>query len=52
MMEKGASIVWPEALAIISGTSQISGKPLLEYYEPVHAWLKKYVESNNVYVGW
>ncbi|EFA06546.2 angiotensin-converting enzyme [Tribolium castaneum] len=52
MMEKGASIRWPEALLLVTGTRHISAKPLLEYYKPVYTWLDKYVESNNVYVGW
>ncbi|XP_063904994.1 angiotensin-converting enzyme-like [Zophobas morio] len=52
MMEKGSSIPWPEALSIISETPQISTKPFLEYYKPIYTWLKKYIESNDVYVGW
>jgi hypothetical protein len=52
MMEKGASVRWPEALSIISGTTHISTKPFLEYYNPIYDWLDKYIQANDVYVGW
>jgi hypothetical protein len=52
MMEKGASVRWPEALSIISGTTHISTKPFLKYYNPIYDWLDKYIQANDVYVGW
>lgn len=51
-MEKGASIKWSEALALLTGRTHLSTQPLLEYYGPVYKWLQKYIELHNVYVGW
>lgn len=39
MLEMGASKPWPEALQAFTGTREISGKPMLEYFAPLKKWL-------------
>lgn len=52
ILEKGASIKWSEALALLTGKEYLSTTSLLEYYRPIYEWLQKYIELHNVYVGW
>lgn len=39
MLEMGASKPWPEALKAFTGTSEMSAKPMLEYFAPLQKWL-------------
>ncbi|MFC0203918.1 M2 family metallopeptidase [Novosphingobium soli] len=39
MLALGQSRPWPEALKVFTGTSQMSAKPMLEYFAPLKAWL-------------
>ena len=39
MLEMGASKPWPDALEAFTGTRQISGRAMLEYFAPLKAWL-------------
>jgi peptidyl-dipeptidase A len=41
MLEMGQSKPWPEALKAFTGTSQMSGKAMVEYFAPLKAWLDK-----------
>ncbi len=41
MLEMGASKPWPDALEAFTGSREISGKPMLEYFAPLQAWLAK-----------
>ena len=41
MLEMGASKPWPDALQAFTGTREMSGKPMLEYFAPLMEWLKK-----------
>jgi peptidyl-dipeptidase A len=41
MMAMGASKPWPEALAALSGETQIDASALLQYFAPLAAWLKE-----------
>ena len=41
MLEMGASKPWPDALEAFTGNREISGKPMLEYFAPLQAWLAK-----------
>ncbi len=43
MMEKGASQPWQDTLAELTGSREMSGEPLLEYFAP----LKKYLDEKN-----
>jgi peptidyl-dipeptidase A len=41
MLAMGASKPWPDALEAFTGSRDISGKPMLEYFAPLSAWLEK-----------
>jgi peptidyl-dipeptidase A len=50
MLEMGMSKPWPEALKAFSGNGQISGKAMLAYFAPLHAWLKQ--QNKGQKCGW
>jgi len=50
MLEMGASKPWPEALQAFTGTREMSGKPMLEYFAPLMKWLK--AQNKGVKKGW
>ncbi|HFE47132.1 MAG TPA: peptidase M2 family protein, partial [Nannocystis exedens] len=50
MLELGASKPWPEALEVITGSRKMDAGPLLEYFEPLQAWLEK--ENQGRSCGW
>ncbi len=39
MLEMGASEPWPDALEAFTGTREMSGKAMAEYFAPLKAWL-------------
>ena len=39
MLEMGASRPWPDALEAFTGTRQMSGQAMMEYFAPLKAWL-------------
>jgi peptidyl-dipeptidase A len=39
MLEMGASKPWPDALQAFTGTREISGKPMMDYFAPLKKWL-------------
>jgi len=39
MLEMGASKPWPDALEAFTGTREISGEAMAEYFAPLKAWL-------------
>ena len=39
MLEMGASKPWPDALEAFTGTREMSGKAMAEYFAPLKAWL-------------
>ncbi|WP_128892845.1 M2 family metallopeptidase [Erythrobacter sp. HKB08] len=39
MLEMGASKPWPDALEAFTGTREMSGKAMVEYFAPLKAWL-------------
>lgn len=41
MLEMGASKPWPDALEAFTGTREMSGKAMMEYFAPLKAWLDK-----------
>ncbi|RYD58104.1 MAG: peptidase M2 family protein [Sphingomonadales bacterium] len=41
MMEMGASKPWPDALEAFTGSRQMSGKAMAEYFAPLKTWLDK-----------
>ena len=50
MLAMGASRPWPDALEVFTGTREISGKPMLEYFAPLQAWLKQ--QNAGKQCGW
>ena len=52
MLELGTSQPWQVALEAMTGSPEISVRPLLRYYAPLIAWLEKRVEEENIPVGW
>jgi len=50
MLAMGASKPWPDALEVFTGTREISGKPMLEYFAPLSAWLAK--QNAGKQCGW
>jgi len=41
MLEMGASKPWPDALEAFTGTRQMSGQAMVEYFAPLKVWLDK-----------
>jgi len=39
MLEMGASKPWPDALQAFTGTREMSGKAMMEYFAPLKTWL-------------
>ena len=50
MLQMGASKPWPDALQAFTGTREISGKPMLEYFAPLQAWLEQ--QNRGKQCGW
>ncbi|CAA9498310.1 MAG: Peptidyl-dipeptidase A precursor [uncultured Sphingomonas sp.] len=50
MLELGASKPWPEALQAFTGTREMSGKPMLEYFAPLQVWLQE--QNRGKTCGW
>jgi peptidyl-dipeptidase A len=50
MLALGASRPWPEAMKAISGESAADASALLEYFAPLHKWLKE--QNKGQTCGW
>nr|QKE49998.1 angiotensin-converting enzyme 2 [Megaderma lyra] len=50
MLSLGKSEPWPLALDSIVGAKSMDVRPLLNYFEPLFAWLKD--QNRNSFVGW
>lgn len=50
MMEMGASRPWPEALKVLTGEDRMDATAILEYFAPLHAWLKQ--QNKGRKCGW
>ena len=50
MLELGASKPWPEALEAMTGERQMDATAILEYFAPLHAWLKE--QNKGQKCGW
>ena len=50
MLEMGASKPWPDALQAFTGSREMSGKAMIEYFKPLMEWLKK--ENKGAKKGW
>jgi peptidyl-dipeptidase A len=50
MLEMGASKPWPDALQAFTGSREMSGKAMIEYFKPLMVWLKK--QNKGAKAGW
>jgi peptidyl-dipeptidase A len=50
MLAMGASKPWPDALQAFTGTREMSGRPLLEYFAPLQSWLEQ--QNRGKTCGW
>lgn len=50
MLELGRSVPWQDALFKCTGERELSAKPILEYFAPLHDWLK--TQNKNQQCGW
>ena len=50
MLELGASKPWPDALQVFTGSREMSGKAMLEYFAPLMKWLK--AQNKGQKKGW
>ncbi|XP_008290762.1 angiotensin-converting enzyme 2 [Stegastes partitus] len=52
MLELGRSQSWTRALQTISGDVKMNARPLLDYFQKLHDWLKVENQKHNRIVGW
>ncbi|WP_298445393.1 M2 family metallopeptidase [uncultured Ferrimonas sp.] len=52
MLEMGLSQPWPQALAAVTGSEQMSGQALLNYFAPLQQWLDQQNQAANRQCGW
>ncbi|HEX9954770.1 MAG TPA: M2 family metallopeptidase [Allosphingosinicella sp.] len=50
MLAMGASKPWPDALEAFTGTREMSGKPMLDYFRPLMGWLEE--QNKGKQCGW
>ena len=50
MLQIGASKPWPAALQEFTGSREISGKPMLDYFAPLQVWLEQ--QNRGKQCGW
>ena len=51
-MSLGSSVPWQEAMEGMTGQRRLDPGPLLEYFRPLHEWLREENRKNGVAVGW
>jgi peptidyl-dipeptidase A len=50
MLEMGASRPWPDALEAFTGTREMSGQAMIEYFAPLQSWLEE--QNRGKRCGW
>jgi len=50
MMEMGSSQPWPDTLELFTGTREMDGSAIIEYFDPLIAWLEE--ENEGRECGW
>ena len=50
MLEMGAAQPWPEALEAFTGSREISGQAMFEYFAPLMSWLQE--QNQGAARGW
>lgn len=52
MLQLGASKPWQDAMEAMTGQRDVLATPMLNYFEPLRAWLEQKNAENNEYIGW
>ena len=52
MLKLGSSLTWPNALEIMTGSSEMSSKSLINYFDPLLQFLREENEKNEESIGW
>ena len=52
MLKLGSSLPWTDALEKLTGTSEMSVKPLLKFFDPLKTWLEEANAINSDKPGW
>jgi peptidyl-dipeptidase A len=52
MLEAGASQPWQVTLSQMTGEDHLDANPLIEYFQPLYAWLKQQNAMNKTKPGW
>nr|CAH0112907.1 unnamed protein product [Daphnia galeata] len=52
MLKLGASKPWQDAMEAMTGQRDVLASPLLNYFEPLMAWLEAENAKNGEYIGW
>ena len=50
MLAAGASVPWQDSLQKLTGSRQVDAAPLLEYFQPLSAWLTQ--QNQGQQCGW
>ncbi len=48
----GNSVPWPDALETLTGEREMSARPILEFFKPLHKWLEEKNKENGDVPGW
>ncbi len=51
-MQLGASKKWIHALKILTNTTQLDARPMLDYFAPLMRYLQTENNRTKVYIGW
>lgn len=52
MLQMGSSKPWPDAMEVLTGERKMDANGLLEYFKPLHDWLKAENERTGEFIGW
>ncbi len=52
MLKMGQSKPWPDALAALSGETQMDATAILDYFAPLKTWLDEENRKMGVTPGW
>ncbi len=50
VLKLGSSKPWPEQLEILTGSKEMSAKPLVEYFDPLLKYLNEQIKNETI--GW
>lgn len=52
MLSMGSSKPWPDALEKFTGQRRMDASAILEYFEPLHDWLRMVNKKLGIPIGW